>query len=48
MLAKLIEILNNDSYEDQRINSFAALTIGLLFKNTPIPNEIGLTIINHL
>ncbi|KAA6386379.1 MAG: hypothetical protein EZS28_018097 [Streblomastix strix] len=47
-LTKLIEIFRNDKYKDKEINSYAAGSIGYLFKATQIPSEIGSLIIIHL
>ncbi|KAA6371087.1 MAG: hypothetical protein EZS28_033386, partial [Streblomastix strix] len=47
-LTKLIEIFRNDKYKDKDINTFAACSIGMLFKATQIPSEIGPFIIIHL
>ncbi|KAA6354294.1 MAG: hypothetical protein EZS28_050179, partial [Streblomastix strix] len=40
-LTKLVEIFQNDKYEDKDINLIAADTIGCLQKAVPLPPEIG-------
>ncbi|KAA6355074.1 MAG: hypothetical protein EZS28_049399 [Streblomastix strix] len=44
-LTKLIEIFRNDKYQIKDIKSFAACSIGFLFKAMSVPSEIGSQII---
>ncbi|KAA6394780.1 MAG: hypothetical protein EZS28_009690, partial [Streblomastix strix] len=47
-LTKLIEIFQNDKYNNKDINLQSACSIGYLYKATPIPIEFGSSIIIHL
>lgn len=47
-LAKLIEIFGNENYNDRKINSWIACSIGSLFRSYPLPSEIKPFIIIYI
>ncbi|KAA6389448.1 MAG: hypothetical protein EZS28_015027 [Streblomastix strix] len=47
-LTKLIEIFNNDQFNNKEIKTQAACSIGQLYKATQLPSEIGFKIFVHL
>jgi hypothetical protein len=45
---KLVEVFQNDKYENKDINVWSACSVGRLYKATQVPSEFGPTIVKEL